>query len=156
MPTAKEKKALAGSDAPKNLDAYLRMNFLHQASSQLHAQENHNLARIYAGLIRLVAEKTVLRLYVQDHCEDEMLLPLLTAFTMLLELLRLKRAPVSSVILGCHLKIRFPLAQSVRNTVIPIFLPLQLTDIFSYFKAKDALFFSSNAKLVAWLLRESL
>lgn len=70
MPKGKDKHALRGANAPQNLDAYLRMNFLYQASLQQHEQNNHNLGRIYAGLLRLVAEKTVLRLYVVERNES--------------------------------------------------------------------------------------
>ena len=63
MPKGKDKAALRGAQAPQNLDAYLRMNYLYQAGLQQHEQGNQNVARLYAGLLRLIAEKTVLRLY---------------------------------------------------------------------------------------------
>lgn len=57
------KQSNPGAAAPHNMDAYLRMNFLYQASAQLSASANQNLARHYAGLTRNVAERAVLRLY---------------------------------------------------------------------------------------------
>lgn len=66
MPKGKDKNEAAGAGVPRNLDVYQRLNFLMQAAQQQHGQQNDNLARYYAGLLRLVAEKTVLRLYVSE------------------------------------------------------------------------------------------
>jgi RNase P subunit RPR2 len=57
------KKDGNGAGAPQNVDAYLRMNFLLQAATLQNQQQNLNLSRFYAGLVRGIAEKSVLRLY---------------------------------------------------------------------------------------------
>ena len=58
------KQDAVGSGQPQNLDAFLRMNFLYQASVQQAHLHNPNLARVYAGIIRSIAERTVIRMYV--------------------------------------------------------------------------------------------
>ena len=55
-----------GATVPKNLDSYTRMNFLIQASLLQHNSDNTALARYYYSIIKGIAEKSVLRMYVCD------------------------------------------------------------------------------------------
>lgn len=67
MGKGKDKALFKGASVPTNIDAHLRMNFLFQASLQQHAASSPSLSRYYNGLIRSIAERTVLRLYDEDH-----------------------------------------------------------------------------------------
>ena len=64
MGNVKDKKQAKGAGMPTNIDAHLRMNFLLQASLQQHLASSPNLSRYYNGLIRGIAERSVLRLCV--------------------------------------------------------------------------------------------
>lgn len=82
MGKGKDKALNKGASVPTNVDAHLRMNFLFQASLQQHAASSPSLSRYYNGLIRSIAERTVLRLY--DKCSKARFTffrTLLTVFT---------------------------------------------------------------------------
>lgn len=48
----------------KNLEAFQRQNFLYQAATYLGSRGENHLSGFYGRIVKIVGQKTVLRLYV--------------------------------------------------------------------------------------------